>query len=95
MDKKQIEHLMNLAKLHLPEKEEKSLASDLVQILNYVEKLNELDISNVKLLTGGSYLANRWSEDMPYAENRNTRESVDSFPENDRNFLKVPKVIDK
>ncbi len=43
----EVEHIADLARLELSEAEIERLQSDLSQILDYVEQLNELDTSNV------------------------------------------------
>ncbi len=40
-------HIARLARLNLTESERKSLGGDLSEIVEYVEKLNELDVSDV------------------------------------------------
>jgi len=47
LDKAQIEHLANLAKLDITEAEKELYAEQLSAILEYVEKLNELDTQDV------------------------------------------------
>lgn len=44
----QVEHLARLARLQFSEEEKKSFLKDLDQILNYVEKINELNTENVE-----------------------------------------------
>ena len=43
----EVEHIADLARLELSESEIESLQSDLSQILEYVEQLNELDTTHV------------------------------------------------
>jgi aspartyl-tRNA(Asn)/glutamyl-tRNA(Gln) amidotransferase subunit C len=43
-----IKYVAHLARLHLTPDEEKKLGAQLGNILGYIEKLNELDISNVE-----------------------------------------------
>jgi len=50
LDKAQIEHLANLAKLDITEAEKELYAEQLSAILEYVEKLNELDTQDVEPL---------------------------------------------
>ncbi|GIW67136.1 MAG: hypothetical protein KatS3mg096_004 [Candidatus Parcubacteria bacterium] len=46
--KEQILHLANLARLKLSDEEIEKLVQDLTKILNYVEKINELDLKNIE-----------------------------------------------
>ena len=43
-----IKYVAHLARLHLTPDEEKKLGAQLGHILGYIEKLNELDVSNVE-----------------------------------------------
>jgi aspartyl-tRNA(Asn)/glutamyl-tRNA(Gln) amidotransferase subunit C len=43
-----IKYVAHLARLHLTPDEEKKLGAQLGNILGYIEKLNELDVSNVE-----------------------------------------------
>lgn len=45
---KDVEHVANLARLELSEEEKHKFAEQLTQILQYAEKLNELDTDNVE-----------------------------------------------
>lgn len=51
IDKAQIEHLANLAKLDITEEEKEKYAVQLSSILEYVDKLNEIDTRNVEPLS--------------------------------------------
>ena len=48
-----IEKVAQLAHLELAEEELKTLGSQIAEIVNYVEQLNELDTSNVEPALGG------------------------------------------
>ena len=48
-----IEKVAQLAHLELAEEELKTLGSQIAEIVNYVEQLNELDTSNVEPAIGG------------------------------------------
>ncbi len=43
-----IEHIAQLAKLKLSEKEKEKFSKELLQILDFVKKLNEVDTSNIE-----------------------------------------------
>src|SRR3989344_5662422 len=51
ISKEEIKKLAELARIHLTESEEKKLAADLQNILGYVDKLKEVDVSNVPEMT--------------------------------------------
>lgn len=55
--------MAELAKLKLTDKETTNFAKEFSEILSYVEKLNEVDISKVEPMTGGTDLTNIMRED--------------------------------
>ena len=61
--KKQVEHMADLAQLKLSDKETDKFAKEFSEILSYIEKLNEVDISKVEPMTGGTDLTNKMRED--------------------------------
>ena len=82
-----------LARLQLSPGEEAELRAELNRILNYMEKLEELDTDEVEPTSHVVPIVNAWR-----------RDEVESFssaggllqPESrlDRNYLKVPRIID-
>lgn len=50
LSKKDLKHIASLARIELTKKEEERLGRDLSSILDYVKKLNELDIERVEPL---------------------------------------------
>jgi aspartyl-tRNA(Asn)/glutamyl-tRNA(Gln) amidotransferase subunit C len=53
IDQSDIEKVANLAHLELAEEELKTFGPQIVEIVNYVEQLNELDTKNVEPAIGG------------------------------------------
>jgi len=48
VDKKEVKHIAQLARLQLCEEEEEGFAKELSSILDYVEKLKELDVDKTE-----------------------------------------------
>lgn len=65
MDFSEINHLLELSRMEIKEEEKEKLSKDLESILNYVSKLNEVQIGETEPMTGGSFLANVVREDEP------------------------------
>ena len=87
-----IDKIANLAKLDLSEAEREKFASQLSDIISYVEKLNQLDTKDVEPLAHVNDLMNVYRED----ESRPSMDKEDVFknsPQNDNEFFLVPKVI--
>jgi len=89
---KDVEHIAKLAKLSLSEDEKKSYAKQLGDILEYVEKLDELDTESVKPLSHVMDIANAFREDKP-GQSLDQKDALSNAPNSDGEFFKVPKVI--
>jgi aspartyl-tRNA(Asn)/glutamyl-tRNA(Gln) amidotransferase subunit C len=88
-----ISRLEHLARLELSEAERSSLQNDLTNILGMVEKLQELDTTQVEPLVYMNEEVNVWREDE--VKHQVDREAaLKNAPDQDGTFFKVPKVID-
>jgi aspartyl-tRNA(Asn)/glutamyl-tRNA(Gln) amidotransferase subunit C len=88
-----IEHVANLARLNLTETEKESLTSEMASILEYVDKLNELDTSNVEPTSHVMPVKNVFREDR--TENSYDREKIlANAPSTEDGCFKVPKVVE-
>lgn len=63
LTEKEIEHIAKLAKLELTSQEKEKLAHDLSSILDYVQKLNEVDTTKVESTTHALEVKNVMRED--------------------------------
>ena len=89
---KDIEKIAELAKLKFSEQELKDFTPQMNEILNYMEKLNELDTENVKPLSHPIEQTNVFREDK-LKPSISTEEALKNAPAKDDNHFKVPKVI--
>ncbi len=90
--RKEIEYIASLAKLKLNEDEIKSYTEDLSQILDYINKLNELNTDNVEPLSYPIELSNVLREDI-LRESLDRELALKNAPRADEQFFKTPKVI--
>ncbi len=89
----QVRHIATLARLAFSPEEERQLASDLTRILDYVEKLEELDVSGVEPMSHVLELNNVVRSDE--AHTRISRaDALSNAPDSDAEYFRVPKVID-
>ncbi len=89
-----IDKLANLARLQFDDNEKAGIKNDLQRMIQFVEKLNELDTTGVAPLLHMSGNVNVLRED----EVTGSISSEDGFrnaPLHDQQFFKVPKVIKK
>ncbi len=92
LDRAEVHKVANLARLALTEAEEEQFAGQLSGILDYVEQLNELDVTHVKPTTRAIDVSNvTRRDDMKVYDNREGL--MNSAPDRDENFFKVPKII--
>lgn len=93
IDKQLISRLEHLARLELSEEEKNRLMGDLNEILQMVEKLQELDTSDVEPLIYINEAVNVWREDQ--VKNQvSQEEALKNAPNQDGTYFKVAKVID-
>lgn len=89
-----IKHLAKLARLSLTDEEEKMMAEQLPQILDYVGKLQEVDTSNVD---AKAYLTDAVnvmrSDDVVTTDAAHRKLLVDAFPEQTADAMRVPGVF--
>lgn len=93
INKETIEHLAELARVKISDKQKEKLAFDLEGILGHFQELTELDTRDVSPVTGGTDLMNVFKNDEENDELLS--KGKDAFPEKEKGFLKVPAVFDK
>ena len=89
---KEVEHVAKLARLQFTEAEKETFTHQLNEILGYVEKLNELDTTNVQPLSHVIELSNVFRQDTVRASYP-LGEMLKNAPDKSEKFFKVPKVI--
>lgn len=89
-----IDKLAKLSKLEFTSEEKKELQFDLQNMLQFVNKLNELDTSGVEPLLHISSNTNVLREDI-VKQDFSKEEALKNAAIKDESFFKVPKVIKK
>jgi aspartyl-tRNA(Asn)/glutamyl-tRNA(Gln) amidotransferase subunit C len=87
-----VEHVASLAKLSFTEEEKQKLASELNEILTYMEQLNSLDTESVEPLSHVIELGNVFREDNLRA-GLDREEALKNAPAKTEKFFRVPRVI--
>lgn len=88
-----IDHLAGLARLSLSDDEKKLFENQINSILSYVDKLNELDTSNVEPTSHVISISNVVREDMP-KESLDREDALMNAPDRTDKFYRVPKIIE-
>ncbi|MDP5337203.1 MAG: Asp-tRNA(Asn)/Glu-tRNA(Gln) amidotransferase subunit GatC [Nodularia sp. (in: cyanobacteria)] len=92
IDREQVHKVALLARLELTSEEEEQFTTQLGSILDYIEQLNEVDVTDVLPTTRAIDVSNvtRKDELQPYPE----REAIlNGAPEQEGEFFKVPKIM--
>lgn len=91
--REEVQRVALLARLRLTAQEESQLTEQLDHILGYMEKLDELDTSNVELFSHAVDAVNAMREDI--VTNRpNADALLANAPDRDATYFKVPKIIE-
>ena len=94
MDFKEIDHLLELARIELSSQEKEKIALDLGKILDYVKQLQKLDTSNVDPMTGGTLLENICREDKINELKQDISKELKKFAPNLKNdSFKIPPIF--
>ncbi|MCB0736137.1 MAG: Asp-tRNA(Asn)/Glu-tRNA(Gln) amidotransferase subunit GatC, partial [Bacteroidetes bacterium] len=89
-----VDELAKLAKLEFDESKKALVKEEFQKMLNFIDKLNELDTTNVEPLIHMSDAVNSFREDEP--NNSISHESaLKNAPDKDSDYFKVPKVLNK
>lgn len=88
-----IEHVANLARLNLTESEKDSLTVKMGDILSWVDKLSELDVSDVKPMEHVIPIWNVLREDE-VSPSTDRGKILANAPMSENGCFKVPKVVE-
>lgn len=92
IDDKTIEYVGILAKLELSEEEKQEAKKDMGRMLDYIDKLNELDTEGVEPMTHVFPVSNVFREDV--AAGGDDRDNIlANAPEQKDGAFKVPKTV--
>ncbi len=89
----EVRHVATLARLDLAQDEQERLAGELDRILEYMDKLNELDTDGVEPLSHAVDVVNVLRPDRVVNQPR-TDALLRNAPARDDDFLRVPKIIE-
>lgn len=87
-----IEYVGILAKLELSRKEKERAKKDMEEMLDYIDKLNELDVSGVEPMSHVFPVNNVFREDIP-TKNDGSRDALLNAPGVRDGGFEVPKTI--
>lgn len=88
-----IEYISILAKLELSQEEKEQAKTDMGRMLDYIDKLNELDTEGVEPMSHIFPVNNVFREDI-VSESGDREAILSSAPETKDNCYKVPKTVE-
>ncbi len=94
---KEIDYIAKLARLGLSDSEKKKYSKELSQILDYMNKLNEVDTKDVEPTSQVTGLINVFRKDEnPFGvEPEKIKKIIGQAPEREDNFIKTKPIIEK
>ena len=94
IDSEQVRHIAHLARLKLSEEEIARFGVQLAGILEYVDKLNEADVTGVEPTAHPLEVCNVLADDVPVAP-LGVERALANAPSTAPPYFKVPKVLDQ
>ena len=92
LGRNEVEYVANLGRLRLNEDEIDKFAKQLSDILLYIDKLNEIDTSNVEPMAHAVEMSNAFREDT-VERKWDKEDALKNAPDRDEDYFKVPKII--
>ena len=94
VNNKLIQDIANLSKLKFDDSAEEKMKADLEKMLDFVDKLNEIDTEGIDPLIYMSEEVNVLREDK-VSEKISQEDALKNAPEKDSDYFKVPTVLKK
>ena len=88
-----LQHVVKLARIELSVEEEQRIGPQLLEIIQYVEKLNELDVDEIEPTAHAVPLTNVLREDEP-RESLSHEAALRNAPKTANGLFIVPKIVE-
>ena len=88
-----LDKIAHLSRLEFDEKDADKMMKDMTEIVEWVEKLNEVDTEGVEPLTTMSHEVNAMREDK-VKEHLSHERALRNAPSKDADYFRVPKVLE-
>jgi len=93
IDQETVKHIAHLARIELQPNELEKLSGQLHDILDFVDKINNLDLDKIEPATHILPISNVLREDTPHIS-LSPEKALENSPSRKGNFFSVPKVIE-
>lgn len=94
IDEKEVKNIANLASLELSDDQVKKFSKQLSDILDYIEKLDELDTDNIRPTSYTVPVKNILRDDL-VKDSLDIEKVLKNAPERSDNQFRVPKIMDE
>lgn len=88
----EVEKMAHLARLEIDEPQKEKMAEQLSHILQYIDKLKDVDVEGVRPSSGAAFMQNVLREDELKAS-PGPDVTLANAPERDEDFYTVPRVV--
>ena len=88
-----LDKIAHLSRLEFDEKDAEKMMNDMTAIVEWVEKLKEVNTDNVEPLTTMSHEINALRED-DVKEHLDHKSAMKNAPKKDQDYFRVPKVLE-
>ncbi len=92
IDSELVRHIGKLSRIELSPQQVETLSSELAGIIEYFDKLQQLDTEGVEPMPHAVALQDVMAEDEP-GESLSTDRALTNAPETDGKFFRVPRVL--
>ena len=89
-----IDSVANLARITLGAAEQEKFSRQLGDILRYVDKLKEVDVTGVEPMAHASPVFNVWEPDVPVRPGLSVEQALRNAPAQRQHMVVVPKVVE-
>lgn len=93
LTKSEVERIVNLARIKLTSKEKDKMAEDLGRVLDYINKLNEVNTEGVEPMAQVTGFENVFRVDEP-REATSRENIIEQFPQKKEDYLKVKAIFE-
>ena len=93
LSEKDVRYVAGLSRIHIEEKDLKKFTSELENIISYINKLEELDISDIEPTSHALPIKNVFRDDV-IKESLGQKNALKISKEKEKGAFKVPKVIE-
>jgi aspartyl-tRNA(Asn)/glutamyl-tRNA(Gln) amidotransferase subunit C len=88
----EVEHIAHLSRIEITEEDKQSFTVELGRIIEYVDKLREVDVTGVDPTFRTAPIFNVFREDIP-AESFSSEEILSNAPEKEGGYFKMPRIL--